>query len=56
MSSAEKFELFLKICAAIFVLLFTLKIMGVVDINWLFVFLPIIVPGIMILIELGVFK
>lgn len=56
MSSADKFELFLKICGVIFSLLFVLKIFSVISVSWWIIFLPIIIPTILILKELGAFK
>lgn len=43
MNNADKFELFLKICKWIFVILFILKITGI-SISWWIVFFPIIIP------------
>jgi hypothetical protein len=55
MSSAEKFEIFLKICIVVFLILSTLKLFGIITISWYIIFLPIIIPVILILKELGLF-
>lgn len=56
MSSADKFEIFLKICGIVFLILSLLKLFGIITISWWIIFLPIIIPVILILKELGVFK
>jgi len=55
MSSADKFEIFLKICGVVFVILLILKLLFI-SISWWIVFLPIIIPIFLILEELGLFR
>jgi hypothetical protein len=54
MSSADKFELFMKICGTITAVLFVLNILNVIDISWWIVFAPVILVIILIMKELGV--
>ena len=54
-SSADKFEIFLKLCGIIFVVLLISKLF-LINISWWIVFLPIIIPSIFILQELGMFR
>ncbi len=56
MSSAEKFEIFLKICKWLFLILLLLQLVGLITISWWIIFIPIIIPIILILKELGVFN
>jgi predicted RND superfamily exporter protein len=53
--SAEKFEIFTKVCVIVFILLILLKLF-VINISWLIVFIPIIVPVILIMWQLGLFN
>jgi len=55
MDSADKFEIFLKICGVVFVILLISKLL-LINISWWIVFMPIIVPALLILKELGVFR
>jgi len=56
MSSVEKFEIFLKICKWLFLILLLLQLVGLITISWWIIFIPIIIPIILILKELGVFN
>jgi hypothetical protein len=56
MESADKFEIFLKLCKYIFVLLLVLKITGVLSISYWIVFTPILIPILIIMYELGAFN
>lgn len=56
MSSAEKFEIFLKICKWLFLILLLLQLVELITISWWIIFIPIIIPIILILKELGVFN
>lgn len=64
--SVEKFEIvslrdsfrrkvFTKVCVIVFILLILLKLF-VINISWLIVFIPIIVPVILVMWELGLFN
>lgn len=55
LSSADKFEIFLKFCGIVFIILLILNLY-IINISWWIVFLPIIIPSILIMKELGVFR
>lgn len=50
MSSADKFEIFLKMCGVIFIILVLLKLF-VLNISWWLVTLPIIIPLVIIWLQ-----
>jgi hypothetical protein len=57
MDYATKFEyLFLRPCGFIFVILLILKLLSIITVSWWVVFLPIIIPILLILKELGLFR
>jgi hypothetical protein len=57
MDYATKFDyLFLRPCVIIFVILLILKLLSIITVSWWVVFLPIIIPFLLILKELGVFR
>jgi hypothetical protein len=57
MDYATKFDyLFLRPCVIIFVILLILKLLSIITVSWWVVFLPIIIPILLILKELGVFR
>ena len=56
MDSADKFDIFLRVCKWIFLILLVLKLLGFITISYWIVFLPIIIPIILILKELGAFN
>lgn len=56
MSSADKFELFMKICGTITAGLFVLNMFNAIHISWWVVFSPVILVIILILKELGAFN
>jgi hypothetical protein len=57
MDYATKFDyLFLRPCGIIFVILLILKLLSIITVSWWVIFLPIIIPILLILKELGVFR
>ncbi len=57
MDYATKFDyFFLRPCGLIFVILLILKLLSIITVSWWIVFLPIIIPILLILKELGVFN
>ena len=56
MDSADKFHIFLIVCKWIFLILLVLKLLGFITISYWIIFLPIIIPVILILKELGAFN
>jgi hypothetical protein len=57
MDYATKFDyLFLRPCGIIFVILLILKLLSIITVSWWVVFLPIIIPILLILKELGLFR
>ena len=57
MDYATKFDyLFLRPCGVIFVILLILKLLSIITVSWWIVFLPIIIPIILLLKELGMFN
>jgi hypothetical protein len=57
MDYATKFDyLFLRPCGIIFIILLILKLLSIITVSWWIIFLPIIVPILLILKELGVFR
>jgi hypothetical protein len=57
MDYATKFDyLFLRPCGLIFVILLILKLLSIITVSWWIVFLPIIIPIILLLKELGMFN
>jgi hypothetical protein len=57
MDYATKFDyLFLRPCGIIFVILLILKLLSIITASWWVVFLPIIIPILLILKELGMFR
>jgi hypothetical protein len=50
---ADKFGIFVNVCVVIFIILLLMKLF--ISISWFIVFLPIIIPGILIMWEMGVF-
>ena len=57
MDYATKFDyFFLRPCGLIFVTLLILKLLSIITVSWWVVFLPIIIPILLILKELGVFN
>ena len=56
MDYATKFDyLFLRPCVIIFIILLILKLLSIIAVSWWIIFLPIIIPILLILKELGVF-
>lgn len=55
MNSADKFDIFLKICFIVFIILLIIKLF-ILNISWILVFTPIILPILLIMKELGVFN
>ena len=57
MDYATKFDyFFLRPCGLIFLILLILKLLSIITVSWWIVFLPIIIPILLILKELGVFN
>jgi len=56
MEASDKFGIFIKLCVLIFLTLIILKFTCVITISFWLVFLPIIIPLIIILKELGAFN
>jgi len=57
MDHATKFDyFFLRPCGFIFVILLILKLLSIITASWWIVFLPIIIPILLILKELGMFN
>lgn len=57
MDYATKFDyFFLRPCGLIFVILLILKLLSIITVSWWIVFLPIIIPILLILKELGMFN
>jgi len=57
MDYATKFDyLFLRPCVIIFIILLILKLLSIIAVSWWIIFLPIIVPILLVLKELGVFS
>ena len=56
MSRADKFDRFLTVCKWVFIILLVLQLLNIINISWWIIFLPIIIPVIIILKELGVFR
>jgi hypothetical protein len=57
MDYATKFDyLLLRPCGVIFVILLILKLLSIITVSWWIVFLPIIIPIILLLKELGMFN
>ena len=54
MDSADKFGIFVKVCGVIFIILLLMKLF--ISISWFIVFIPIIVPVILIMWEMGLFN
>ena len=55
MNHFDKFSIFLKMCKWVFLILVVLKLLAIISASWWFVFLPIIIPTIIILKDLGAF-
>jgi hypothetical protein len=56
MDYATKFDyLFLRPCVIIFIILLILKLLSIIAVSWWIIFLPIIIPILLILKELGIF-
>lgn len=57
MDYATKFDyFFLRPCVVVFLILLILKLLSIITVSWWIVFLPIIIPILLILKELGVFN
>lgn len=57
MDYATKFDyFFLRPCGVIFLILLILKFASIITVSWWIVFLPIIIPIILLLKELGMFN
>mgnify|MGYP003650086489 FL=1 len=56
MDSSDKFDIFLRVCKWIFLILLVLKLLGFITISYWIVFLPIIISIILILKALGAFN
>jgi hypothetical protein len=57
MDYATKFDyFFLRPCGIIFIILLILKLLSIITVSWWIIFLPIIIPFLLILKELGVFR
>lgn len=57
MDYATKFDyFFLRPCGVIFVILLILKLLSMITVSWWIVFLPIIIPTLLLLKELGMFN
>lgn len=57
MDYATKYDyFFLRPCGVIFVILLILKLLSMITVSWWIVFLPIIIPTLLLLKELGMFN
>jgi hypothetical protein len=57
MDYTTKFDyFFLRPCGIIFVILLILKLLSIITVSWWIVFLPIIIPILLLLKELGMFN
>ena len=57
MDYATKFDyFFLRPCGFIFLILLILKLLSIIAVSWWIIFLPIIIPILLILKELGMFN
>ena len=57
MDYATKYDyFFLRPCGVIFVILLILKLLSMIIVSWWIVFLPIIIPTLLLLKELGMFR
>lgn len=56
MDVADKFELFLGFCSITFLVLLLLKLIFISSISWWFIFIPVIIPLLLIMKEAGAFN
>lgn len=56
MSSADKFDIFMRICAALTTGMIVLNLFNVINISWWIVFSPVILVVILIMKEMGAFR
>ena len=57
MDYATKFDyFFLRPCGLIFIILLILKLLSLITVSWWIVFLPIIIPILLLLKEVGMFN
>lgn len=56
MSSADKFDIFMRICEALTTGMIVLNLFNVINISWWIVFSPVILVVILIMKEMGAFR